>query len=118
MGRKQRELVSDGNVTLTLTLTLTLKKRRVGLRTGNALTHSRRRSVLFHTRHDGILHGVVLDAIVAINAGRSVTRATQVLDGGQDEVRLHYRQESPRPSVADAAAKEAGLSEGERRWVH
>ena len=37
-----------------------------------------------------------------------------VLDGGQDGVRLHHRQESPRPNVADATAAQAGVSDGER----
>ncbi len=36
-----------------------------------------------------------------------------VLDGGHDGVRLHHRQESPRPRVADAAFGQAGLSDGE-----
>jgi hypothetical protein len=36
-----------------------------------------------------------------------------VLDGGHDGVRLHHRQESPRPHVADAASEKAELSEVE-----
>ena len=37
-----------------------------------------------------------------------------VLDGGHDGVRLHHRQDSPRPRVADAAVVQAGPSDGER----
>ncbi len=36
-----------------------------------------------------------------------------LLDGDHDGVRLHHRQESPRPRVADAAVAQAGLSDGE-----
>jgi hypothetical protein len=32
-----------------------------------------------------------------------------VLDGGHDGVRLHHRQESPRPRVANTAVEKAGL---------
>jgi hypothetical protein len=39
-------------------------------------THSRRRLILLHTRRDGILHRLVLDATVAMNAGRSAAGAT------------------------------------------
>ncbi len=35
-----------------------------------------------------------------------------VLDGGHDGMRLHHRQESPRPRVTDAAVVQAGLSDG------